>query len=442
MDKRERSGILCALVLLAGCASSNIDGWDALPDAGTSPDAGLRCAGLGCRIARCGGDTKTTLSGVVNIPSGMLPLPNVSVFIPDGALKPIPSGAGCNRCDAGLSASPLAHTLTDEQGRFKLENVPDGADVPLVVQAGKWRRQVTLSQVSPCVDNPVAPEFTRLPRNQREGDLPKIALTTGNVDALECFLRKLGIDDQEFTPEYGSGRVNLFYTNLSTDHYAPGLNGGAAFTPAPFLWSQLDVLKTYDVVVLACEGNETQTNKSPEALQAMKDYLDLGGRVFASHWHNYWIEFGPAPLPSVATFNHRSDLPDPATATIDTTFPRGAALASWMLHVGASNAYGMMSLSSGRSTIESINSKLAQRWIHVPEERSVQYLSFNTPVGAEDKAQCGRMVMTDIHVSDQDVSYVLWPFPTGCKTFDFRPQEKALVYMFFDLSNCLQPVIG
>jgi hypothetical protein len=96
------------------------------------------------------------------------------------------------------SGHPIASALSDAQGRFRIDNVPVGKDVPLVVQVGKWRRQVIVPEVLPCQDNPLtAPQMTRLPRNRKEGDLPRVAVTTGVCDPLSCTIAKLGVDRAE-----------------------------------------------------------------------------------------------------------------------------------------------------------------------------------------------------------------------------------------------------
>jgi hypothetical protein len=61
-------------------------------------------------------------------------------------------------------------------------------------------------------------------------------------------------------------------------------------TAATKLWANVDSLKKYDLVLLACEGDQNAAQKPATSLQAMYDYTKVGGRVFASHWHNYWLE--------------------------------------------------------------------------------------------------------------------------------------------------------
>jgi hypothetical protein len=445
------------LLLLAAIGCSNErdaglldDGWsdDATVEAGPGgPEGGLvlgdvdpgpGCTGLACQRVFCEGGATTTISGVVREPAGKVPLYNVVVYVPNAPVAPIAEGASCDRCGT-ISGSPIVSALTDTKGAFVLKDVPVGKDIPLVIQIGKWRRQVVLPEIRGCQDNPITDAgLTRLPRNRTEGDLPKIALSTGGADPLECLLRKIGIDDAEFGTKGDPQRVHL---------YAGQNNGGSAFVSgkayarAPDLWKDSASLSTYDLVLLACEGSRTEdligSDKPESSRQAMLAYMNAGGRVFASHLHKYWLLRGPQPLPTVATFVDKPDLPSPTTAFVDTSFPKGAALAEWLVNVGGSTTPGQFSLRAGQHTVDAVNPAISQRWIYGTAPASTMYFTFNTPIGTAAEAQCGRVVFSDIHVSSGDE--VRKPFPQGCTTSDLSAQEKALLFMLFDLSSCVEP---
>jgi hypothetical protein len=432
----------------------------------TRPCANLECRQTTCVLGNCAqpvcqAGERTQLRGRVYDPAGKVPLYNVVLYVPNEQLAPIATGPSCDRCDSPVSGKPITSALTDTKGDFVLDNVPVGGGVPLVIQIGKWRRQITLPEMRACSDNVLDDRnLLRLPKNQQEGNIPRIALTTGGADRLECLLRKIGIDESEFTPETGQGRVNFYGGKGSggqqtTVAYAMALNGGATFTPATTLWNDVNNLKKYDIVILSCEGNWFAADKSPAARQGLMEYANLGGRVFASHWHGIWVQMGPAPWDTVANFvppgptgNMRAlaDLPDPFTTDIDTSFPKGEALADWLFNNQASTTRGQLPLNEGKHTVLTVNPALSTRWIHsstIPVQGQnssplgVQYLSFNAPVGTPAAMQCGRTVLTDIHVSAGDVAGP--PYPDGCKTTDLSPQEKALEFMLFDLSSCIQP---
>jgi hypothetical protein len=388
----------------------------------------------------------TTVSGRVYTPAGTLPLYNVMLYVPSKPLDPLPEGARCDTCDSAVSGDPVASALSDESGRFIMDDVPSGTDVPLVLQVGKWRREVTIPSVTACVDNPLDAELTRLPASQTEGHLPKIALSTGGLDALECLLRKVGIADSEFTNPESPGRVNLFAGRGGTNEYTATFDYGALFPLSEIgLWGSERDLTRYDVVLLSCEGGEFTFAKPVEARQAMLDYANAGGRIFFSHWHKLWLEQGPAPLPDVMTFNDVEDDLD-ITVPIDTSFPKGAALSEWLVEVGGSSTPGMVSLVDAQNTGRVENPEYAQRWIYDPMDGptmspSVKYVTANTPLGAAADAQCGRIVYSDIHVATDDPngdqSSTGLPFPSGCRTTGLTPQEKVLIFMLFDLSACV-----
>ena len=404
-------------------------------DTGTATTA-EPCVNLECQVPVCPSGT-TTLKGTVYAPEGTLPLYNVVVYVPNGPVDPITDGVTCDTCQTGLSGQPITATLSDTKGEFVLADVPAGADIPLVIQIGKWRREVIVPSVTPCADTVVAPDLTRLPRNQSEGHIPRVAMVTGGADALECLLRKIGLDDAEFTPEFGAGRINMFAGDGGGDQYIGDLNNGEVFPKGKSLWDDLPKLKNYDLILMACEGGTDSDNKSNQARQNIVDYAGVGGRLFFSHWHNIWIEEGADPFPTAATFDHKPDLDDPFTAKIDMTFPKGMALAQWLVNVAGSTQLGEIAITAGQNTIAAINEAVSTRWIYGEDPTSVQYFTFNAPIGAPEEQQCGRVVDTDIHVSSGDDPGK--NFPSGCTTKDLSPQEKVLIFMLFELSSCLTP---
>lgn len=404
------------------------------------------CTGIACQQVACEGGLTTQVTGTVYAPSGTLPLYNVMVYVPNEQLAPLTEGADCNRCDASVSGSPIVSAISGVDGTFVLENVPVGQNIPLVIQVGKWRRQVVIPEVVACTNNAITDvNFTRLPRDRAEGDMPKIALTTGELDALECLLRKIGIADSEFTPESDGGRVTLFAGHGGTSAYDATLNAGANITPAGDLWNDLAALSRYDVLLMACEGGEYPQEKNAQARDLMEQYANSGGRIFMSHWHKIWLDQGPGDFPDVVNFvNSDTDLT--ITAEVDTTFPKGQALAEWLVNVGGSTQLGAVDLVDAQDTAQSENPDLAQRWIYTSDNpETVQYVSANTPLGVADEQQCGRIVYSNIHVTTGNSDITAGsdepgqPFPSGCKTTGLTPQEKVLAFMLFDLSACLIP---
>src|ERR1700690_690182 len=243
-------------LVLVGCGGggSSFDGNDASDvDGGHDssyqfPEGGGEA---GCVNLQCSQQSGTTISGVVYDPAGKTPLYDVYVYVPNATVAPIvPGNPVCSACQAAASGSPIASTVTDTNGKFVIANAPSGDNIPLVMQVGKWRRQITIAHVNAGVDNPQAdPNQTRLPGKSSEGDMPLMALTTGGCDLMECWLEGQGIDQSEFVaPTSKTGHVHV-YTGYGGSTIAGGYNQTQTYT----WWMSAANLQAYDLLLEGCD---------------------------------------------------------------------------------------------------------------------------------------------------------------------------------------------
>ena len=386
----------------------------------------------------------TTISGSVFDPAGKNPLYGIVVYVPGAPLKPLAAGASCYACDDLYSGDPVAAAITNASGKFTLTKAPSGASIPIVVQIGKWRRRTWIPNVAACQDNPQPDGSLRLPKNHNEGDMPNMAISTGGADSLECLLSRIGLDAAEFVGGAGgSGRVHVFKggddgSTTAANTAAPGPSSPAA------LWASKAALMPYDVVLFGCEGHETYS----VVQQALFDYTEAGGRVFASHFHYSWFNSGPYGSQSLATWWSGSNAIGDINANIVTTlpnnkpFPKGQALQQWLGNVGAlTNGQLPIAVAKHNADVSASNVN-SQTWIIAdkasPAPGAAEYFSFDTPFGATKK--CGRGVYSDLHVGAASGDYGNGRVvPGNCAMNALSPQEKALEFMLFDLSSCLTP---
>ena len=414
-------------IAIACAASPEAD----LTPTNTDPFGGQRdggCQGRGCKRAACSG-APTSIRGRVLDPAGRRPVYGAAVYVPIAELHPIQSGATCRRCDE-LTVSAVVSALSDARGEFVLENVPVDTALPVVVELGSFRRTVEWN-VAPCVENSLPDGTLRLPRSTEEGEMPRIAVTTGGADSLECLLRGAGIADVEFVP----GGPSTRHVHLFRGKGGGGL-AGAPIPDASSFWNALDSLRGYDVVALSCEGdeaNETKGGDAPGARGAMHAYANAGGHVFATHFQRTWLQRSPFPdFQGIAEWGGAAVVG--TTYDVDVSFPKGTAFSSWLTGVGASKTAGSIDLQGVTYSVGAVR-RPSQSWIKRGED-GVRYFSFNTPLDAPPEAQCGRVVFGDLHVSGRGGG----DFPASCGAADapLTPEQLALEFLMFDALACVR----
>jgi len=414
----------------------------------------------------CAPGSRTKIRGKVYAPNGTLPLPDALVYIPNGS-KTHPygltqfvdgvAGGTCEQCTVNVS-NALVSTRSAADGSFVLDDVPPGVEFPLVIQLGRWRRVVTISPRQACSDTTLDKNLTRLPKRQHEGNnldnIPKIAISTGYVDALECVFRKLGIEDSQFTNPGPTGRIHLFLDRNTHD----GSGGRAgqridANTPdtAALVGSADDnsdpgLLDNYDAVVFGCRGSaHTRTLTRRERVRA---YTAKGGRVFATHFNYSWLSPNDTDWGSIVDWSGNASDYSSAQGRIITSFPRGQLFHDWL---ASPEVDGLdrtnpprIDITEARDNARVPIASGADMWIRrysgSQNRDQIFHFTFNTPWGAPPAQQCGRVLFSSFHVSIGSVPQNT-NFPAHCNTVsqELTRQEKVLAFFLFDLTSCIEP---
>jgi hypothetical protein len=424
----------CGGIIMCGtCAGNQICGEKAPNACGASG----ACTNLCLQQTACPNGGTTTITGTVFAPQGTDPLDGVLVYVPNAPVQPFQQGVTCGNCSAQVTGAPLVSAVTGVDGKFTINNMPAGANIPLVIQNGRWRRQFVIPNVPACTQTalPTAsmPQI-RMPQTKAEGDIPLMAFVTGFADTLECVLRKIGIADSEFSDPTGNGRVRFYQGDGN-----PGVLKSPTTPGEDQLWGTQSVLNQYDMVYFACQG--AQYDQSATAQQNLINYANAGGRIFATHYSYVWF-YDAAPFSSTAMWDV-DQMPtfasDPGTGLINTGFPEGLALAQWLNGILPGSAFGQIPLSTLRHDFDGVIPP-SNLWLTVNDANFSapvpMHYTFETPVGAPSDQQCGRVLYSDFHVEDAMVTAGTL-FPTECSNGPMTAQEKMLEFMIFDLGACV-----
>lgn len=275
----------------------------------------------------------TTLNGTIYDPAGLNPLPNVAVYVPNGTpAASLDNDVGCDQCsDALYSGDPLVSTMTAANGTFTLTNMPSGTNVPLVIQTGRWRRQVTVSPITACASATLpAGESQRLPSKASEGDIPRMAIIMGDGDPIQCLFRRIGLEASVFgktSDGFATKRIHLYNHNgMLYSGARPGMNTSgwlAAHKPPAIAGTPLlddtAQMDKYQAIFSTCDYahdypayveragvtyNGLPFHSTTAANRAnMLSYVNKGGRLFTSHWLSMdfvHLNYNPPPEPSTS----------------------------------------------------------------------------------------------------------------------------------------------
>jgi hypothetical protein len=284
-------------------STSSGSGGTASGSSGTTSSAGATASsssgGPLTFIGACNG-ADTILNGTVFAPNGTDPIPNIRVYAAI-QINPYPASY-CDKCSAPIDPAYVS-TKTAPDGTFSLnlDLIPESATIDFAIQIGRFRKHTILPVTACQTQTPPAAART-LPGSSAAGDIPNIAVSSGNVDHLDAVLAAVGITQYDCY----EGRSSEPGTSTSTCQQKAGTNISQVIADAA-------TLDTYHMAFLSCAPNAYsyfvgKYGNQAAMTQNTQSWVASGGRLFVTDTaYDYVAQAFPGPI----TFAGPPGVPQP-----------------------------------------------------------------------------------------------------------------------------------
>ena len=370
-------------------------------------------------FTQCQGVT-TVLKGTALAPNGTDPVSGAEITVLAAIPAALTHGVFCEMCNAGSTSGALATVIAGIDGKFTLALDPLTKRSTLVVAIRKagFRRVLAAVPVTACASTTLDATQTHLPRNATEGDVPKIAISSGNKDHLEKVVAAMGITDADCVKGLPAGSSTETCTSPTT---------------LGQLLGSLDAMKQYGMIFIACAPFDTYepTASTAAVAQNLKAWVGLGGKLIVTDDSYDFVE---QAFPDAIDFGGTSAVAGAAQPA--NTAEIGTAAASLTGTVADANLVGWLGLFPGaiansQVTISGFLSKWAvQRQAgtgsSVIVHGTASYVGGSGDVPLTTRFEvggCGRVIYSSYHTDSGAASLL--------------PQERILEYLMFEVGTCV-----
>lgn len=367
-------------------------------------------------------------------PNGTDPLPGISVYAAK-KINPYPTPF-CDLCAAPIDEMyASSSSLADGTFTLSLDNVPYGADIQFVVQVGRFRK-ITKVPVTACTSAALPAGAATLPGKSTDGEIPKIAVSSGTKDHLDAILTALGITEYDcYEGRKAAGASTATCAQVPNKKIPDVLSSAAA-------------LDAYHMVFLSCApGAYASWGPAGGALLTsintnVAAFAAAGGRMIATDTAYDYIEqafpdaitfAGPTAAPGVAQAVDGANVGCSTGAA--SQYPVNVddpALTAWLKVVGipgapSVNVAGFIQPWSVIASLPATTSLIADGPFGVDQPTCAT--TKDVPLTAQfDVNACGRVIYSSYHT----LSALSNPNPGAQLT----AQEKILEYMIFAVAGC------